>query len=101
MHSRSPCYECNMHVFPLLDTLLAPQGLPAGLPQASFLTGPERRFIQLQQSKASKSVSGSGAAAKGAIADAEAFSDWRLIREACCNWRVWYISIMVRRNGGN
>ena len=70
------------------------KGLPAGLSQAGFLTGLERRFIQQQQSRAFKSSSGPGSA-KGAV-DAEAFSDWRLIKEACCNWRVWYVSVMVR-----
>ena len=75
------------------------QSLPAGLSQASFLSGPERRFIQLQQSKGSKgtgsSAGGAAAAVKGGAGEAEAFSDWRLIREAFGNWRVWYVSIMV------
>ena len=81
-----------------------PQSLPAGLAQATFLTGPERRWIQLQQAKGAKNQghggwgagkSGGGNGGSGAGTEAEAFSDCTLFKEAFSNWRVWYISIMV------
>lgn len=61
------------------------QVLPAGLAQASYLSSAERRWIQQQQGRGSKPVD-----------DTELFSDWKVLREAFSNWKVWFCSVIVR-----